>query len=308
MNDVLAAFLRAVEDDLWSLRSPAVEKWRKKFAAPAEGSPCQFCGQVPDEPLVLAHIVSVELGGAHSTENLLPGCKACMQSAKVSDPISWKTTPRNLAHSLAARRLDALAVSENHLLRTRKVAKTKPYVVKLLTHRWQHPRVLVRACLTEHGGLLAFAQHTPMPEGTATLIKLNGGQSVRGAPRVFHVEAAGFLNLIWLLIDRNAIVRHVALDDFPDPTPEDDGASRWRETYTSIHNIARRGKSQRGLVPPSPWYEKPMDPRTRRHLAAMLALKTNQPLDEEWLARHRAADEAFMEESRRQIRRWARLY
>jgi hypothetical protein len=189
--------------------------------------------------------------------------------------------------------LEVLAASENHLLRTREEAKTKPYVVKLLQRRWQHPRFLVRACLTEQGGLLAFAQHAPMPEGIATLVRLNGGQPVPGAPRVFVVEAARFLDLVWLLIDRNAWVRRMSLDEFPDPTPEDDGASRRHETFSSVHDIARRGKSMRGLLPPLPWHEKPMDPRSRRHMAALLALKTNQPFDREWLVKHREADEAY---------------
>lgn len=303
MNDALAAFLREVEADLWTLRTPAMEKWRKKLAAPVPGSPCQFCGQVPDEPLVLAHTVSLELGGSHGRENLLPGCKACMQRAQVSDPITWKTTPRNLISALAARRLEALAVSQNHLLRTREEAKTKPYMVKLLHRRWQHPRFLVRACLTEQGGLLAFAQHTPIPEGIATLIRLNGGQPVRGAPRVFHTKPEGFHDLAWLLIERNAWLRRMAPEGFPDPTPDDDGASRWHETYSSVHDIARRGRSQRGLVAPTPWHEKPMDPRQRRHLAAMLALKTNQPLDQEWLENHRHADEAFIAVERQRLDR-----
>lgn len=294
MNDVLAAFYRAMESDLWELRSPAVEKWRKKFAATPPGTPCQFCEQLPDEPLVVAHLLSVELGGPHTSENLLPSCKACMQRAQVSDPITWKTTPRNLAPALAARRLEAFALSENHLLRTRDMAKTKPYVVKLLHRRWQQPRFVVRACMTEQGGLLAFAQHTPMPEGIATRIRLNGGQQVPSAPRVFHIEAGRFHDLVWLLIDRNAWVRRMVLNGFPDPTPEDDGPSRWHETYSSVHDIARRSKSMRGLVDPVPWHEKPMDPRSRRHIAALLALKTNQPLDKEWLAQHRKTDEAFV--------------
>lgn len=305
MNDVLAAFYRAVESDMWELRSPAVEKWRKKFAAPSTGTPCQFCSQVTDDRLVLAHLISVELGGPHASENLLASCKVCMQRARVADPITWKTTPRNLAPALAAHRLEALALSENHLLRTRQMAKTKPYVLKLLQRRWQQPRFGVRACLLEQGGLLAFAQHTPMPEGIATLIRLNGGQPVPSAPRIFYIEVERFHDLVWLLIDRNAWVRRMALDGFPDPTPDDDGASRWHETFRSVHDIARRGKSMRGLVDPVPWHEKPMDPLSRRHIAALLALKTSQPLDEEWLAKHRETDEAFIAAEReRSDRAW----
>lgn len=294
MREVLAAFERAAEADLLLPRSKAIEKWRKKLVAPPLGTPCQFCGQVSDGPLELAPLLSTEIGGRHRSENLLAACEQCKARAQVADWIAWKGKPRNLTPALAARRLEVLSMSENHLLRTRDEARTKPYVVKLLHRRWQYLRFVLRACLTEHGGLLAFAQHTPMPEGIATLIRLRGGQSVRSAPRVFQIEAAGFLDLVWLLIDHNALVRRVTLDEFPDPTPADDGASRWHETYQSVNDITRRAKSRRGLVAPSPWHEKPMDPRTRRHLAALMALRTNQPLDEEWLAKHRETDDVYL--------------
>ena len=302
MREVLAAFECAVEADLWQQRRPQVEKWRKKFTLDPSGT-CQFCGKASDTPLVLTHLVSAELGGPHGLENLLTACKQCAARVQVEDWITWKGKPRNLAPTLAARRLEALALSENHLLRTRDTARTKPYVVKLLQRRWQHPRFVVRAALTEHGGLLAFPQHAPIPEGIATLIRLNGAQPVKGAPRVFHVEAARFHELIWLLIDFNALVRRMDLDGFSDPTPADDGASRWWESYPSVHDIARRSKSMRGMAAPVPWHEKPMDPRSRRHMAALLALKTNQPLGVEWLAVHREADEAFLDQQRKRTDR-----
>ena len=155
MREALAAFERAVEADLWSLRSPRMEKWRSRNFDPEPGTPCEFCGQT-GAALVLDHLVSSELGGPHRSENLLTACQGCADKAQVSDWISWKGKPKDQAPFVTARRLEVFALSENHLLRTREEARTKPYVVKLLQRRWQHPRFVVRACLTEHVGFLAF--------------------------------------------------------------------------------------------------------------------------------------------------------
>ena len=301
MSEALAAFERAVGADLWSQRRPGIEKWRTRNFDPAPGDPCQLCGQPSAAPLVLAHLISVDLGGSHAPENLLASCKECAARSQVSDWTTRKSKPKNNGPTLAARRVEVLALSENHLLRTRDTARTKPFVAKLLQRRWQHPRFLVRACLTEQSGLLAFPQHAPMPEGIAALVRLQGGQPVAGAPRLFRVPPDHFLDLMWQLIEFNAWVRRVKIEAFPDPTPQDDGASRWGETYLSVHDIARRGKSMRGLVDPVPWHEKPMDPRTRLHMAVLFTLKTGQPIHREWLASHRNADEDYLGQRRRRF-------
>ena len=301
MREAIAAFERAVEADLWSQRRPSMEKWRTVNFDAASGDSCQFCGQPSAEPLVLAYLISVELGGPHDKKNLLVLCKECAARSHASDWISWKRKTKSLTPMLTARRLEVLALSVNHLLRSRDTARTKPYVIKQLQRRWQHPRFVVRACLTEQGGLLAFPQHTPMPEGIAILIRLQGGQPVAGAPRIFHVPANRFLDLVWQLIDLNARVRRMEIEAFLDPTPQDEGPSRWGETYASVHDIARRGNSMRGLGYPVAWHEKPMDPRTRLHLAGLLTLKTGQPIDREWLARHRNADEKYVGQIRRRF-------
>lgn len=307
---LLSAFEQAIDADVWEVVTKRMERWRTRSLTIEPTDACQFCGKalsLPDlesgpgeaEPLVLAHLLSLDLGGPHSKENLLPSCGECAKKAKDVDWLAWKGKAKSQAPTLAALRLKVLALSENHLLRTPDEARTKPYLVKKLQQRWQHPRFVVRACLTEEGGLLAFPQRIPMPEGIALLVRLNGGEPMAGAPRVFSIPAGRFIDLIWQLIGQNAWVRRVELPAFPDPMPMDDGPSRWHETYPSVGDILRRRAKRFPEKYPRPWHEKPMDPRTRLHLAALVALRSGQPLDQEWLARHRQEDEHFITEDRR---------
>jgi len=291
------AFRLAVDLDLELLGTPRIEKWKTKKLATQAADGCQFCGSDAG-PFELVHFISPHVGGPHALENLLAACPECAARAKRIDWLAWRGKAKNLATALAAQRLDVIAHAENHLLRTREEARTKPYLLRLMRARWQHPRFVVRAAVSQLGGLLAFPKRTPMPEGIAMLVCLHGGSPVAGAHRIFAVPQDCFLDLVWLLIDHGAWVRRVEVDGFPDPTPPDDGPSRWWETYTSVDDLVRRRKSRRGSVPIS-WIEKPMDPLSRIHLAGLLALRSGEAVDHNWLARHRETDDLHLVNQRK---------
>lgn len=291
----IQAFTKAVDLDVVEVGTPRIANWQLMKLANELTQGCKFCGVV-DEPLELVHLVSPLVGGPSSLENLLAACSQCAARAKRMDWLAWRGKTKSLAPALAAQRLKVLAASDNHLLRSRDEARTKPYLVRKLEARWQHPRFLVRACLSVEGGLLAFQKRGAIPDGIVLLVRLHGGSPVTGARRYFAIPRERFLDLIWLLIEHGARVRRMEMEGFPDPTPPDDEASRWHETFTSVNDIVRRRPKVKpeAYMRPRAWHEKPMDPRTRLHLAGLIALKTNQPLDLEWLANHLEGDEAFM--------------
>lgn len=149
------------------------------------------------------------------------------------------------------------------------------------------PALLAQRC--SNGGTMLFVFHTGLASGTAVAVT-----PVTNPP---PVDADVFHDVVWHLIDRNALVNRVELGEpFADLTVPDEGDSRWHETFGRVEDIHRRR-------PKLPWrhpktypegVEKPMHPAQRQHLAAMVALKNNRPMDRAWLENHRATDEAWL--------------
>lgn len=314
MNETLiATFVAALRQDRKSMGSKTTESWRRKAALLESGS-CLFCGRLliqgeadPGEATVaslcIEPLISRRLGGQHDQLNLIASCIDCQHRKDGKDWITCPLAPDELAReTLASRRLQVMETCQNHLLRSRETAKTKPYVLTQLRQRWAHPRFTVRAALTEKIGLLGYGPGDHVPTEIVVQLSHYGAFPVRSAAGVFTVPAANFHALVWDLIDQNAWVRRVDLGpENPDPTVPDGSLERWHETFISVGDIHRRRERM-------PWvhaskrpnkHELPMDPRERRHLAGLLALRTSQPIDSDWLALHRMADEDHLAEKRR---------
>ena len=309
MKEILIAkFVSALVQDRKSIGSKPAESWRKK-AALLESRSCLFCGRPlihgePDPhmdteaPLRIEPLISRRLGGHHDQMNLIASCTDCQMRKDGRDWITCSLAPNDLARdALASRRLQVMETCQNHLLRSRETAKTKPYVLALLRERWAHPRFTIRAALTEEIGLLGYGPGDHVPTEIVVQLSHYGAFPVRSASGVFTLPAGNFHALVWNLIDQNAWVHRLDLGpEHPDPTPADDSLSRWHETFASVGDIHRR----RGKMP---WVhparrprreDRPMDPRERRHLAGLIALKSGQPIDNDWLASHRMADEDYL--------------
>jgi len=314
MNEMLIAkFAAAIAKDRKSIVSKPTESWRRK-AALLESGLCHFCGrpliQGEDDPgaatgamLRIEPLISRQLGGQHNQLNLIASCTDCQKRKDGRDWITCLLAPDELTReALASRRLQVMETCQNHLLRSREIAKTKPYVLALLRQRWAHPRFRVRAALTDKIGLLGYGPGDHVPTEIVVQLSHYGAFPVRLAAGVFTVPAANFHALVWNLIDQNAWVRRVDLGpENPAPTVADGSLDRWSETFTSIGDIHRR-RERMPWVHPSKRpnkHELPMDPRERRHLAGLLALRTGQPIDSDWLAFHRMTDDDFFAERRR---------
>lgn len=301
MAKSIAAFSKAMITDEMQLQGKRMEWWRQRALSFSRDEPCTYCGAIMDPEThedKVDYLLNPELGGLHIKDNLVRACAGCRARKRNRDWLDWCRAPsKSTKAELIARRQVVLSMSANHLLASRETAKTKPYVLTLLQERWGNPRFAVRAALTNESGLIGFTKNTRLPDEAMVLIRLSGGEPTPRNPRIFSIPPASFHALIWQLIDLNAWVRRLDLGpDFPDPTPQDDSISRWHETFTSVGDVHRRREKLPWVHPKKrpPRIEKPMDPRERLHLAGLVALKTGQPVDYEWLARHRESDEAFV--------------
>lgn len=297
----LEAFLEQLHVQEATQSSPRNETWRKPETLPNGALSCGYCGRPIDassDHWKLDRLLPLYLGGVRKEANLVPACEACFTAKGTLDWLSWGRAQSKLAAAgLQQRRLAVLAVSANHLLRSPDIGKTKPYVLKLLQHRWQEPRILLHAAMASDVGLIAWGYQQPVSREAVGFLASRGASSVRANLRCWKVDADVFHDVVWHLIDRNALVKRVELGEpFVDPTVADEGDSRWHETFGSVEDIHRRR-------PKLPWrhpktypegVEKPMHPAQRQHLAAMVALKNNLPVDREWLEHHRATDEAWL--------------
>lgn len=310
MSAFLDAFEEALIADQMRDVGKRIEWWRYRTASIDSDGRCAYCAAPLDHHASTSrvdYLLPPELGGPHSKANLVAACARCMDQKRYRDWLARGKAPSKSGFaSLADRRLSVLAESANHLLRSRETAKTKPYVLTLLRQRWAQPRFTIRAALTEHGGLVGITGNERHLDETALRIRQLGGQPAPCSPRIFEVPASRFHGLIWQLIDMNAWVRRLDPGPaFPDSSPEDDGVSRWHEIYSSVGDVHRRREKLPWVHPAKrpPWHEKPMDPRTRLQLAGLHSLRTGRPIDREWLARNRQADEAFIEAERAELNR-----
>lgn len=321
MNEpVIAKFVAALVADRKKFIGKATEAWRHK-AVLMDSQVCVYCGRPvehrkspSDDPdaamLHIEHFISRKLGGPHEKLNLVASCASCNLTKGNKDWLACPLAPDDLARkAFVDRRMKVMETCQNHLLRTRETAKTKPYVLTLLRQRWAHPRFAIRAALTDDTGLIGFGDRDYVPDEIVVLLRQFGATPAAREGWIFFIPPDKFHALIWQLIDLNAWVRRLDLgEDFPDPNPPDDSTSRWHETFTNVGDIHRRREKLPWVHPSKrpPRIEKPMDPLNRLHLAGLVALKTGQPVDYEWLARHRESDEAFAAERKlKRDRAWA---
>ncbi len=318
MNDILLArFNAALAQDRRSPTGKKTESWRHK-AIVLENPSCLFCGcslvsGAPQtgaddaEQLRIDHLIPQQLGGPHEHLNLVASCLGCKKRKNNQDWLACALASDNVAKDiLAAHRMKVMESCRNHLLQSRETARTKPYVLVKLRERWAHPRFTIRAALTNEMGLIGFGPKDHVPSEIVVQLRHFNAFPATREGGIFSVPASNFHPLVWHLIERNAWIQRMDLGpDYLDLTPSDDSLSRWHETFTSVDDIHRRREKLTWVHPAKrpPRHERPMDPCERRHLAGLIALKTGQPIDHDWLARHRTADDDFLVERKRKVNR-----
>lgn len=280
------------------------EWWRHRLVFKNGKAHCEYCGvaiQVrkggPDTLGCMDHLVSVYHGGPQRTENLVPACYSCNIKKKSSDLLLW--APRDAEDApldtLSERRMQMLAWSDNHLLRNPNLGKRKDTVVRHLTKRWQHPRILVWAALTEQSGFISLVGPNMQPQDTVPMLRHLGARPADYAS--FTIEPTRFHDAIWALIDHNALVRRIELPGHPDPTPEAPGDAQWHVTFSSVLDVRRRRPKIKPIRKPR--IERPMDWGKRLLLEYEACGRDGRPYDWEWVNSHKETDLAWEREERK---------
>jgi hypothetical protein len=229
------------------------ERWRHRNAVFDSGHRCVYCGldvvrlalresKPESEVLNVDHFIPQVHGGPHIGDNLIAACASCNSKKRDRDWLEWRHAPsKEIRYALDAHRLRMLAYSQNHLIRDTKNARKKVTVLKRLGSRWALPRFPVWAALTGTEGLIGWAKHEPQPPVAAASVMCFGARLVSRDPVVWSVDHARFHDAVWTLIDLNSWVRRLDLgSQFADPTPVDDGDSRWFESSANINWLVRR--------------------------------------------------------------------
>lgn len=285
------------------------EWWRHRLVFDKRENHCTYCGALlhlhkgggPGRRGCMDHLVSVRHGGPQETDNLVPACYSCNLSKGSADLLAWvpiREIEPAVYQSLLDRRLRALAWAENHLLRNPKLGKRKDTVVRHLTLRWQHPRVLVFAALTENAGYIKLPNRGLPPDLVPMLRSLSAR---RVDYLVFEFPPLRFHDAIWALIDHNALVRRVEMPGHTDPTPDVPGDAQWPITFSSVLDVKRR----RPKIQPirKPRIERPMDWGQRMLIELRSNWVPNGKFDWEWVNKHKETDSAWARKERERLAR-----
>ncbi|MGN6113854.1 MAG: HNH endonuclease [Luteimonas sp.] len=304
----LSEFLRGATDLARETPDKRNEWWRHKLVFDRMENRCVYCGAIlhlhkgdgPGRRGCMDHIVPVRHGGPQQTENLVPACYSCNIIKASDDLLSWPPPciePEAL-QSLVDRRLRMLAWAENHLLRNPRLGKRKDTVIRHLARRWQHPRVLVFAALTEDGGFIMLPKRG-LPAELVPLLRGLGARPI--GHLVFQVSSHRFHDAIWALIDHNALVRQVELPGHPDPTPQVPGDAEWPITFSTVLDVKRR----RPKIQPirKPRIERPMDWGQRLLIELRSNWVPNGKFDWDWVNAHKETDCAWARKERERLAR-----
>lgn len=303
--DQLTQFLTHLETMARPQPGKGTEFWRHRLVLGYSDSRCVYCGcplvrmrdrdkQPEASVLHIEHLVARKHGGCHREINLLASCAMCNNHKGNWDWLEWRRAPSEAeALALDARRLEALAWSDNHLLRNPDLGKKKATVVRHLQARWQHPRRTYFAALTADHGLIGW-QGSASPTSDALAVLMSHGGRVQYNYCI--LPPARFHDAIWTLIDHNALVRRVDLPDYPDPTPDAPGNAQWSVTFSSVLDVRRR----RPKIQPirKPRIERPMDWGRRLLIEYEASGKDRRPFDWDWVNKHKETDREWMRKQR----------
>lgn len=273
---------------------------------------CVFCGcelvrhkHRPSKPKVavlhVEHLVPRKHGGCHEDINLVPSCAACNASKRNYDWLDWRQAPSEAeAQALDARRLQALAWSDNHLLRNPNLGKRKDTVERHLAARWAHPRCRVFAALTDEVGLVGWERMAwPTPDVLGILSA--HGARVAFASHTIALPPDRFHDAIWALIDHNALVHRVDLHGHPDPTADAPGDAQWHATFSSVLDVKRRRPKRKPIRLSA--LERPMDWGQRLLIELHGNWVPTGKFDWDWVNKHKETDCAWARKERERLAR-----
>jgi hypothetical protein len=277
---------QAIVDANTTLSGAAPTKSRRKTVSHLDPDHCTYCHAPFDKDARRSHVVDLVVphahGGKTNRENLVLACPSCSASKQSHDLLSWpRLNEFPHAADLKALRLKALEHADNHLTALR-AGVEKDLLLATLRQRWAMPRVRVYALHGADTSYLGWVVNrgAPVDYGLVRLLASSAHEAVlecESPATVYSLPSSRFLDLVWQLIDANALASPLRVDHpdlqsvAPDPS---DWQHFWPVHFDNLADLRRRRPRWGGLVPaPGKPRELSDDPqavawRTRKRIEA----------------------------------------
>lgn len=256
---VQAAMLKAA-----ARKNPLPGSWQRRSKIIPGSASCSFCqadlSNAPPRTVQLTWIVPPLHGGATMDENLAVLCQSCTLSRSTLDLLAWPTfasVPHSTRTDMLIRRLKYLTVATNHLTPHSPHADRKA-IVRHLENRFTHPRFRCFAIASAGGCFIGWPTQDlagPAAELMAALLRYQAQATPCPSEKLtlFQVPSPAFLDTIWELIERNALVEKLDVPELGAALPEDhsDWRTYWHRTFASLVDLHHR----RSAIHPqaAPW-------------------------------------------------------
>lgn len=257
---VQAAMLEAISRPV-----PKARQWQRSALGSDERPTCSFChapisdldqaGKVPS-----AWLIPPSHGGPTVPGNVVACCRSCRTARRQLDAIAFHRTatlpPVDQAR-LLARRLENFSSSLNHLTPHSPHAD-RSRILAHLANRFANPRFRCFVATTSDACWIGWPPKDligRLAQEVAALLRYQAQGSPHPNPKLtlFAIAPDKFLDTIWELIERNALVEEVVIPthEAPRPGDPDDWRQCWHRTFRSISQV----HSRRSRIDPevAPW-------------------------------------------------------
>ncbi|MFZ7095450.1 HNH endonuclease [Luteimonas dalianensis] len=277
---------QAIVDANAALSSATPSKSRRKTVAHLNPDHCIYCRTAIDTKARRSHVVDLLVphahGGKTNRENLVLACPNCSASKQSHDLLSWpRLNEFPHAADLKALRLKALEHADNHLT-TLRAGVEMDRLVATLRQRWAMPRVRVYALHGADTSYLGWVVNrgAPVDYGLVRLLASSAHEAVlecESPATVYSLPTSRLLDLVWQLIDANALVSPLRMDGpslEPVAADPSDWQHFWPVYFDNLADLRRRRPRGGGLIPaPGKPRELSEDPqavawRTRKQIEA----------------------------------------
>ncbi len=273
-------------------------------------SHCPLCSKdLPaNSATVVTQIIPIDHGGTTELANCFLACNSCSKERGTSDLLTWPAPPQapeslepgqvlSRAHEfsfagLLARRQELLSRSANHWT-PHTPNSSKQAICNHLAKRWTEPRFRVFAHRSSDLALVGFASRSGDSQSVGVarvLTRFVGSGAVLSSDRstVYRVGPERFLDLVWALIELNALVVPVEIEGIEDFELSDNWQDFWTDHVLSVGqlrtrlrpgNAMDRGRIARCPAAPRVYSEKPKAMRARQRNAANVEHNRRQRLN-----------------------------
>ena len=257
----LSRFLDALTDiDLRDRQH--TEDWKRSDTLAEKSKPCPLCGETMGVGAThypyASYVVPRHLGGTTDRDNAFVACQRCTLLRANRDLLDAEfvaSLGADVSQALRDQRAACLLHSLNHLTALPPWTPTAK-IAQALQQRFAHARVRLFAHVFEDGALLGWVKRNVKHEahGVALgVMKMMGGVMCSTDDcEVIAVSRETFHDVVWALIELNALVLPVPTLGVSDDEHDDDWRKVWKHTFVNLYDNRRRYKKGQAPCPHKP--------------------------------------------------------